>query len=168
MTPEYIFYGLVIALAVICAKFLVWWARDVSATTAAIDVARRRLADIGIGSTSTANEILDRLVSFESEFEEDEQAAATVVSSLYLLKSELGLGRSFFSALADLPVFRISRGLAGRRLDGEAFGRFLLRGQHIQLKRKPMSKKSAERLEDNLFEFEDEITARDAREKVAA
>lgn len=161
--PEYLFYGLVIALVIVVVQFLYWWWQDSLITTAAMDIARQRLNVLQIDEDCPRDRILKLLA--ESELE-DIAARNLIVASLYLLRSDLHLNHEFFFALGKIYGFESSNRLPPPPLLFETIRNLVIKNANLQLKNKQqMIDQIVGRLIDNLTELE-EVTNRAT--KVAA
>lgn len=153
LTPEYLFYVLVIALIIVIVQFLYWWWRDSLITTTAMNIARQRLNELEIDERCPSDRMLVLLAT--SEFN-DVAARNLIVASLYLLRSDFQLNHKFFYSLGEIPGFGSSNRLPPPPLQFDAIRNFVLKTASLQLKEKPkMIDHAVDRLIDNLTELEE-------------
>ena len=150
--PQYFFYGIVCALVVLIWRFVHWWWRDALVTTAATQIARQALRTVGIDDGCPPKRILELLTEAKLD---DNLSNNLIIASLYLLRSEFHLNRSFFTALAKLPGYESSSGLPAPPALFEDIRHFIFESQSNELpKRQELISQAVDRLVDNLAELE--------------
>jgi hypothetical protein len=159
IAPEYIFYCLAITLAIVCVVCVRWWWKDVTITSIAMEIAQIRLRELGINLDSSKDKIAQQLRFYSAHRRDDSGQSVDhrlILASLYLLRGELHLNKTFFKTIAEIPGFESSNSYLDLHTEIDGLRELLLQvpnTQRITIRQRDIEQ-AAERLNENFLELE--------------